>query len=141
MFELFEHKADMGIKGIASSQESAFAECAKAMFSVMVELNSVEQKEKVKLDVDAVDLDQLLVEFLNELLYAKDVNEMLFSEFVVKEIKKIKGGYKLHAIALGEKIDEKKHKVKTEVKAASYSQLKVEQRADGKWVAQCIVDV
>ena len=139
MFETFEHKADMGVRGVGKSREEAFGECAKAMFSVMVDLKGVEAKDEVEVKVTAYNLEQLLVEFLNELLYLRDVHEMVFSEFRVERIKRKQVGYALEGKASGEKIGEK-HEVNTEVKAATYSGLKVEKEGI-VWKAQCIVDV
>ena len=139
MFELFEHKADIGIRGIGKSLEEAFAECAKAMFSVMAELEKVEAKEEVEVKAEATDREQLLVEFLNQLLYLKDVKETLFSQFNLY-ITNVGGLWKLKGKALGEKANKEKHSIKGDVKAASYHQLKVAEEA-GKWIAQCVVDV
>ncbi len=139
MFELFEHKADVGVRGLGRTLEEAFAECAKAMFSVMVDLRKVEAKESVKMEVEAADREQLLVNFLNELLYLQDVKEMIFSRFDLY----ITGGgreWKLKGEGFGEKINKEKHTIKGDVKAASFHQLKVEEE-DGKFVAQCVVDV
>ncbi|MBU4015717.1 archease [Patescibacteria group bacterium] len=59
---------------------------------------------------------------------------MMFSSFKVK----IKGK-SLTADVKGEKLDPKKHHLKIEVKAATYSQLKIEKGKEYK--AQCVVDV
>ncbi len=139
MFETFEHKADIGIRGVGKSAEEAFAECAKAMFSVMADLSKIEARQWQELSAEAKDTEALLVEFLNELLYLKDVNESLYSRFDVR-ITGVAGGFALKGRAGGERIDRRKHAVKTEVKAASYHQLRVA-REKGKWVAQCVVDV
>lgn len=139
MFELFEHKADVGVRGIGGTIEEAFGECARAMFSVMVELESVEARESAGVKVKARDERELLLEFLNELLYESSAREMVFSEFEVK-IKKGEKELELKGTARGERIDQKKHKLKTEVKGASYSGLNVREE-NGKIVAQCIVDV
>lgn len=138
MFELFEHKADVGVRGIGKSLEEAFAECGKAMFSVMVELGKVEAKEPVKMEVEAADKEQLLVNFLNELLYLRDVKEMVFSRFDLYITEGAK--WVLKGRAFGEKLEKEKHSIKGDVKAASFHQLKVEE-GDGKFVAQCVVDV
>jgi len=139
MFELFEHKADVGVRGRGESLAQAFAECAKAMFSVMVELESVKAKEEVEVKVEAQDKEQLLVNFLNELLYLRDVKEMLFKGF---DLYIIEGGenWQLGGKALGEKINKEKHSIKGDVKAASFHQLKVS-KGKGGFVAQCVVDV
>ncbi|MCX6800924.1 MAG: archease [Candidatus Diapherotrites archaeon] len=140
MFELFEHKADIGVRGIGETKEGAFAECAKALFEIMCDTKKVIPSQKTEIIVSSNKLDELLVEFLNELLYLKDTERMLFSKFEIK-IKKVGKKFGLEGIAFGEKIDAKRHELKTEAKAASYSQLLVEKNKNGKWTAQCIVDV
>ena len=139
MFELFEHTADIGIRGFGKTREEAFSEAAKAMLSVMVDLKSVSGKRKVELKEKADSAENLLAEFLNEILFTMDTKEMIFSEAKVKEIREEKGKFHLSAVLLGEK-KSKNHRFMTEVKAATYSQLKVAEE-EGKWVAQCIVDV
>ena len=134
MYELFEHKADIGIRGIGSSLEEAFAEAARAMVSVMIDIDKVIPIKPVEIKCNADNDEELFVEFLNKLLAEATINEMVFSKFIV-QIR----NHELTGTAKGEKLDPEKHEVKTEVKAATYSQLKI-QRND-KFVAQCIVDV
>lgn len=139
MFETFEHKADVGVRGIGASREEAFAECAKAMFSVMADLGKVGSEERFDIEIETNDLESLLVDFLNHLLYLRDVNEIMFSRFNLY-ITESGGEWKLKGKAFGERINKKKHGIKSDVKAASYHQLKVEEK-NGKWLAQCVVDV
>ena len=139
MFELFEHKADVGVRGTGKSQEGAFSECAKAMFSVIADLKAVGGKESEGLDLGANSREDLLVGFLNELLYLHDAKEMLFSSFDL-HITDASGKWKLEGRAFGEKTDKEKHGIKGDVKAATYHQLKVEEK-DGKFLAQCVLDV
>ncbi|RLG21884.1 archease [Candidatus Micrarchaeota archaeon] len=135
MFETFEHKADIGVRGIGKTIEEAFEEAAKAMFSIMFDINCIEKKEKVTLKCNGDDLEMLLVEWLNTLLAEADLRGLAFSEFRAKiEQNSLKGE------AYGEKLNVKKHKAKTEVKAATYSNLKVYED-NGRWIAECIVDV
>ncbi len=134
MYEFFEHKADIGIRGIGSSLEEAFAEAAKAMFSVMVDIDKVKPIKTVDISCKAENDEELLVEFLNKLLSEANINDMVFSGFIVR----IKD-HGLEATAKGESLDPERHNVKTEVKAATYSQLKIE--SNEKFLVQCIVDV
>lgn len=139
MFELFEHRADVGVRGFGESMEEAFGECAKAMFSVMVDLGKVRPKGKDSLDIEASDPEELLVAFLNHLLYLRDVKGKLYSGFRLY-ITNAGSAWRLKGTAFGEKADAKRQGSKGDVKAASYHQLKaVEEK--GKWVAQCVVDV
>ena len=135
MYELFEHTADVGIRGFGKTIEESFQECAKAMYTIMIDLETVEPKKEIKIKCDGFDNESLLVEWLNKLLALIDIEEMVFNEFKV-EIK----NFKLTGIAYGEKLNQKKHHTKTEVKAATYSQVKVFQK-NNQWISQCIVDV
>ena len=144
MYELFEHKADVGVRGHGSTLEEAFQEGAKAMFEVMVDLTQIAPKVGVDVTAFAPNQEELFVEFLNQLLYLRDVQEMFFSDFKIKSIeKKMENDeemWHLTGIARGEKINQKRQRIKVDVKAATFSQLSVGEK-DGKWMAQCIVDV
>ena len=134
-FERFEHRADVGVRGFGETLEEAFVEGARAMFSVMVELEGVSPEKTFDIEVSASDEEALFVEWLNELLSIGDLNDVVFCKFEAKI-----SGNSLKGKASGEKWDLKKHEPKTEVKAATYSQLQVK-KENGSYVAQCIVDV
>ncbi|RLI67777.1 archease [Candidatus Heimdallarchaeota archaeon] len=135
-FEYFEHEADVGIVGIGKTLEEAFEEAAKAMFNVEVDISRVECKEKVEVECSADNVEELFIEWLNSLLAEADMRNMVFSEFGITELSE----HYLKGYACGEKLDAEKHKVKTEVKAATYSQLKIEEK-DGLFYVKCVVDV
>jgi SHS2 domain-containing protein len=140
-FETFEHRADIGIRGKGRNLEEAFQETAKAMFSVEINLKNVKANKNVKIVCSAQNNEELLVEWLNALLAQSSIKNMMFSEFRVNIDEGNKGGLKLDAEAIGEKFDEKKHQPKLEIKAATYSQLKVFKDKSKRFIAQCIVDV
>lgn len=139
-YEQFEHQADVGIRGYGKTTEEAFENGAKAMFSVIVSLEKVEPKKEIKIKCEAVNLEELFVEWLNKLLSEAGIENLVFSDFRIKEIKKADSGYKLSGVAKGEELDLEKHEPKVEVKAATYSQLKVEKIGD-QYIVQTIVDV
>jgi SHS2 domain-containing protein len=138
-YKFFDHQADIGIVGVGKSYEQAFQEGAKAMFEVMCDVKTVKPTKSVSVDATAKDLSELFIEWLNELLAQKDIVDILFSSFKVI-ITKTKNGYKLAGVVKGETLDQKKHRLKVEVKAASYSQLKV-WKDKNLYKAQCVVDV
>lgn len=134
-FSYFEHIADVGIIGKGATLEEAFEEGAKAMFNVMVDIKKVSQKKTAKVSCSASNPEELFVEWLNALLAEASISGMVFSGFSVK----IKGT-KLSGTASGEKLDIRKHAIKTEVKAATYGSLSV--KKEGKYfIAKCVVDV
>lgn len=135
MYETFDHKADIGVRGYGKSLEEAFEDGAKAMFSVMVDLKDVKPEERDVVSCEAPDIETLFAEWLNNLLSLSHISGKLFSNFKV-EIE----GNRLTGSAWGERIDSERHHMMTEVKGATYSMLKVE-KEDDVYIAQCIVDV
>ncbi|MCX7843804.1 MAG: archease [Candidatus Bipolaricaulota bacterium] len=138
-YELFPHPSDMGVRGIGATVEEAFAEAARAMFSLMADLERVEAKEAVPFAVAAESLEDLFVRFLAELLFLRDTQGMLFSRFQLR-IAREGEGFRASGQAWGEKFDPVKHRAGIDVKAATYNWVKVEER-DGTWIAQGVVDV
>ena len=134
-WEHYSHTADMGIRGFGESMEEAFAAAAMALAAVNVDPKKIEQKQKIEVICMERDRELLLISWLNSLLYEMATRKMLFSKFHVE----IKDG-QLTGCAWGEKLDIQKHKPIMEIKGISYSDLKVTQE-NGKWIAQCIVDV
>jgi len=134
-YQTFEHEADIGIRGFGATREEAFANTAIALFSVMVDPARVDQKEFRGVNVAADDQEQLLIEWLNALLAVSDIERMVFSKFEVR----IEGN-RLAGTAWGEHLDRAKHHAKVEVKGATCHMLGVRQE-NGRYVAQCVVDV
>ena len=134
-YETFEHEADIGVRGFGTTPEEAFAHAAAAMFSVMVNIARVEEREFRGVNVTADDREQLLVEWLNGLLAVSDIERLVFARFEVR----IEGN-RLAGTAWGEPLDRSRHEPKVEVKGATYHLLKVDREGD-HYVAQCVVDV
>ena len=138
-YEVLDHTADAVVRGVGASWEEAFAEAARAMFSLMVELDQVELKETVEIKASAEDLGALLVAWLGELLTQRDLRGMVFARFRPR-IYRTQQGWRLVGQAHGEALDRARHRLGVEVKAATYAGLKVEEK-DGRYVAQCVVDL
>ena len=135
MWEHFHHQADIGIRGIGESIEEAFEEAAVSMVAVICNPETIEAKEQVEINCEGADRELLLADWLNAIIYEMATRNMLYSKFEVHiEAEKLEGK------AWGEKADPEKHDMAVEVKAATYSQLAVENQ-DGRWTAQCVVDV
>lgn len=139
-FELLDHHADAGVRGIGGTPEEAFAEGARGMFALMVELDRVEPREAVEIECRADSMEALFVAWLGELLLERDLKGMAFSKFEV-QIGQADGGYLLRGRAWGESLDPERHGAIIEVKAATYSGLKSGRTPDGDYYVQCIVDL
>ena len=139
MFETFEHRADIGVRGKSKSIEGAFEECAKALTSIMANPEKIEPLKSHVINLSADDKGALLVAFLNELLFLKDTKKMLYAKFRLTIGEKL-GAVELKAVCFGEKINPEKHELTTDAKAATYTELLVKKQGED-WIAQCIIDV
>ena len=136
MWEHFQHIADVGVRGIGPTLEEAFAQGACALAAVILDIDAVQPIRRIDVQCEADEPDLLFAEWLNTLIYEMDVRKMLFGRFEVAI-----EGTTLSGRAWGEPFDPHRHPINVEVKAATYMELKVYQRNDGLWVAQCVVDV
>ena len=135
-WEHFGHDADIGLRGFGPTPAAAFEQAALALTAAIVEPERVEPLEAVDIVCRARDLEFLLVEWLNTLVYEMATRRMLFSRFgVVID----NGG--LTARAWGEPVDVARHRPAAEVKGATFTALEVARDELGRWRAQCIVDV
>ena len=135
-WEHFAHGADIGVRGIGPTKEAAFEQIALALTGVITDLTSVRPDVAVLIVCEAPTDDLLLVDWLNALVYEMATRRMLFRAFVVTI-----ENYRLHATAWGESVDRVRHEPAVEIKGATYTALRVEPLEDGRWLAQCVVDV
>ena len=135
-WEHFSHAADIGVRGFGSTLAGAFEQAARALTAVVVDLDSVQAQHVVEIRCENPDPELLLVDWLNALVYEMAVRHMLFSRFDVRI-----DGPRLEARAWGENLDLSRHRPAVEIKGATFTELKLAQDADGRWTAQCVVDV
>jgi len=133
-YKLIEHTADTGLIAYGDSLAEAFGNAAYGMFSIIAELNRVSENEKRHFEVSSNDMEGLLFEWLNRLLYYFDVEMLLFKRFKISILPE----NRLEAICYGEKYNPSRHRLKTGVKSATYHMLKVD---DVKNEVQVIFDV
>ncbi|RNI13828.1 archease [Methanohalophilus sp. RSK] len=130
-YEYIEHTADARFKAFGKTAEEAFANAAQAMFNVMIDTSGINPQITEYIELQAPDLENLLVDWLSELLYLFEVNMVVFSSFEVFAIEKEGDEYLLSAKAEGEPLDLKKHIFDTEVKAVTYNDLGVQITSQG----------
>jgi SHS2 domain-containing protein len=135
-WEHFEHRADMGVRGVGRTLAQAFEQAALAMTAVVVDIEAVRTPQSLHVECSSSDLDLLLVEWLNRIVYEMSVRRMLFGHFTVHV-----EGTRLAAEIQGEAVDVVRHQPAVEVKGATMTGLRVGQQPDGIWIAQCVVDV
>ena len=128
-FEFKEHTADVQVKSWGRNLEEAFSQTAYGLMATITpNFRKITPKLTKKIKINAEDLYALLFDFLSEFLYIFDVEELVFSTIDVQFIKKVENNYILEAILKGEKFNPKiKHTLGTEVKAITYSFMKIEE--------------
>ena len=120
-FQILDHTADIGIRATGDTLAEAFAHGARGMFSIITDLDTIQRRESRRVTVDAPDVEALLVNWLNELLYLYEVEGILFADFAIENM----GEQQLTATCTGERVDHQRHPIKTVVKAATYHALEV----------------
>ena len=137
-FRILDHTADVGFECTGRTLEELFANAARALVHFFVDLETIEQREELRIEVTGEDRESLLVNFLSEILFQIDSEARLFSGFEVS----IEEGKSLSTVAItrGEKWDCSRHVPKLLVKAITYHQLEISEQPDG-WYAKVFVDI
>jgi len=135
-FRVLEHTADIGFEAFGATREEVFANAARALVHLMVDLETIVPQEQLSLRTEASDMPNLLVNWLSEILYQFDAEGWLFRDFDVEDLTE----HSLGAAARGEKFDRMRHRVKLLVKAITYHQLDLRETAQG-WRARVYVDI
>jgi len=135
-FDVIDHTADVGIIAYGADIKEIFSNAALALFSLITEPESIENKFHLDLELSSEDIESLLIEWLNELIYLFDVKHVLFNHFDIGSLT----DNDLKATCYGEHFDTEKHTMKVEVKAATYHMLKLDKSDDG-FKAQVILDI
>jgi tRNA nucleotidyltransferase (CCA-adding enzyme) len=139
-YEYLDHTADIAIRAVGTTLEQAFSEGAAAMLAAMADLSRVEDRRSFAIRCTAPDIPFLFVEWLNELLYQGQANDVLLKEAHVTHLEHADAGWTLRGTACGEPLDLQRHETYTEVKAATLSGL--DYRREGEQhVIQCVLDV
>jgi len=118
-FEVIDHTADIGIIAYGRELGELMDNAACGMTSLMIDPGTIQTALSTKIELQEQDDVTLLVEWLNEIIYVLDAEGLIFREFAVA----ISAGLKLSAVCYGEKLDTARHKLKREIKAATYHNL------------------
>lgn len=125
-FRFHEHTADITVECWAPTLEIAFAEAALATFEVIMDTSTVDPKEPTSVSVSGYDLSELLVEWIGNIIALIDLEYRFYAKFDITNLEKTDEGFLLEGMAWGEAIDLDKHVTRTEVKAMTYADLRVD---------------
>ncbi len=126
-FHFLDHTADVAVVAYGADLPETFASAARALFEVMADLGNVRETESREVEVSSGDVESLLVDWLNELLFLFDTEQLLLYRFQVHSVQ----GNALRATVYGERVDPGRHRIKTGIKAVTYHMLEVKCDATG----------
>ena len=126
-YEQFPHTADIGVRVYGSDLKKLFENAAFAMFDILADLEGLKTPVTQDFELTAPNNEELLIAWLDELLYNFYTKSIIFSEFKVAELAE----GRLKAKAFGRPVGDNRNRLKTEIKAATYSDLKIKNTSDG----------
>ena len=131
-FEQLEHTADLALRIYGRTLRQLFANAAYAMFSQLADLRRVAPSVQRQVEVEGMDYESLLVNWLNELLYLQDTRHEVYMDFGVHKLSR----RHLQATVSGEPTED----LQTIIKAATYHGLSID-RSRGWYTCTVVFDV
>jgi SHS2 domain-containing protein len=144
-YKLFNHTADIGCEIFGKTRKELFANGVTALFDLILDrkyergkslVAAVRTKEEKIITINGNDLEDLLINFLREVLYLFNGKKWVAIDCKPLEITR----KRIVAPLQGEPYNRQKHPVKMEIKAVTYHGLSVKKTAQG-WTARVIFDV
>lgn len=135
-YEQFPHTADIGVRAYGRDLKELFENAAFAMFDIIADLEGLKAVYEQEFALSAANGEELLVAWLDELLYNFYTKQMIFCRFEISEI----SGTGMKARAFGRHVGSNRNRLKTEIKAATYSDLAIKKSAEG-YSVEIIFDI
>ncbi|MFH1046408.1 MAG: archease [Candidatus Omnitrophota bacterium] len=135
-YEIIDHTADIGLRARGKDLKELFAHAAYGMFEIMADLKNVQAKKTIPVNLKAPNVEELFLSWLGELLYLYNSKKLILNSFTIDTINETS----LSARAGGETLNLKKHRLKMEIKAATFHNLLVRKQGRG-WQGEVIFDV
>jgi SHS2 domain-containing protein len=136
--ELFDHTADVGLRLSGDDLDDLFRTAAEAVFDyVVANREAVRAGSSDAIALEAASPGDLLVAWLNELIFLSETRHRLYTRF---DVRVLDGGTRLEALAWGEPMDAGRHVLDHEVKAVTRHDFDLREEG-GRWVASLILDI
>ena len=125
-YRFLEHVTDAFVEAWGETLEEAFSQAGLALFDTMLDVRSVQTKNKVEFQTNGHDEKELLYNYLEELLLLFEVKQLALGRFTVSSITQTQAETRLKGRAAGEPFDRAKHNGKVEVKGITYHLMEIE---------------
>lgn len=120
-FEPVEHTADLALIARGRSLAELFTHAAEGMIAFLYDRAAVEPLEEERFEVSGEDAEELLVAWLQEILFRHEMRQRVYHSFCVQSVVPPK----LAASAHGEMFDPRRHEILAQIKAATYHDLAI----------------
>ncbi len=134
--KIIDHTADICVRVFGNSLEEIFVGSSKAMMEIITDVEKVNPSKEISIKAQGENYEELLVKWLQEILYLHEVKKMVFKDFEIK----IENGTKAVGKAYGEKIDVDRHEFYSNIKAVTYHNLKIISSKD-KYRVDIVFDI
>ncbi len=135
-YEEIPHTADVAIRAYGKDLRELFSNAAFGMFDIIADLSGLKKTVSIDVNLEAPSCEELLISWLDELLYSFYTKGIIFFEFDIVDI----ADTRISAHAHGRLVGENRNRLKTEIKAATYHDLKIEEKQDG-YSVEIVFDV
>ena len=139
VYRLLDHTADIGIEVSASTLPELFSEGLRALTEICTDLAAIEPRILRDIELEAADLETLLVDWLGELIVLGEVDGLVFCDSDLAITEKAQGWW-LEGQIRGETFDVARHGLKTSIKAVTFHQLEVSPTPEG-WKVKVFLDL
>jgi SHS2 domain-containing protein len=130
-YHISKHASDLTLRVVGKTQPDLLVNSGIALFDLMSDLDKVEARERLPLEVEGIDQDDLIVNWMRELLYLFQVSGYLLKEFQIQEIK----DNHVRAEVCGEKFNPDAHEIRQELLSVLYEQCRME-KTGSQWTAR-----
>ena len=130
--------ADIAYEAYGKNLNELFENAAFAIFELSADVKTIDAKKKVEIKLENKKLDNLLYDFLSEILFLKDSKYMVFKKVKVNIVENKK--YELKAVLEGDTINPEKQQLENDIKAVTMHMFKVE-RKKNNWKATIVLDI
>ncbi|HWO40231.1 MAG TPA: archease [Candidatus Eisenbacteria bacterium] len=134
-YRVTPRQSELAVRVSGKSQPELFANAGFALFDVMTDIEKIEVRDRVPLEVEGADMDELMINWTRELLYLYQGSGYLLREFNIQEAKETS----VKAEVCGEKIDPDRHEIKKEISGIAHHQSRMQKTGD-RWTAQLIFE-
>jgi SHS2 domain-containing protein len=135
-YRIFEHTADLGVEISGTDERDLFRNAALALSDIMTDRQHIRGREEREIVVEGGDREELLVNFLREVLNLYNGEGWLLKECIIGEM----DGFHLRASVTGEPFDLARHTMDVEIKAVTYHRTEIQKTAKG-WTGRVVCDV